>query len=66
MGMMIHRKASLRNQGAVKKKTAPVVSAPKTEEVKQTETVAETENIAVAEDAAKKDVPKYRRRRKNV
>jgi len=58
MGMMLHRKASLRKQGAVEKKTAPVVvSKPKEEVVEATE---------IAEDAPKKDVPKSRRRRKNV
>jgi len=58
MGMMLHRKASLRKQGAVEKKTAPVVaSKPKEEVVEATE---------IAEDAPKNDVPKSRRRRKNV
>lgn len=58
MGMMLHRKASLRKQGAVEKKTAPVVvSKPKEEVVEATE---------IAEDAPKNDAPKSRRRRKNV
>lgn len=58
MGMMLHRKASLRKQGAVEKKTAPVVvPKPKEEVVEATE---------IAEDAPKNDVPKSRRRRKNV
>ena len=58
MGMMLHRKASLRKQGAVEKKTAPVVvSKPKEEVVEANE---------IAEDAPKNDVPKSRRRRKNV
>ena len=58
MGMMLHRKASLRKQGAVEKKTAPVVvSKPKEEAAEATE---------IAEDAPKNDVPKSRRRRKNV
>lgn len=54
MGMMIHRKASLRKQGAVEVKTAPVVvSEPK-------------EEVEITEDAPEKDAPKSRRRRKNV
>lgn len=58
MGMMLHRKASLRKQGAVEKKTAPVVvSKQKEEDVEATE---------ITEDAPKNDVPKSRRRRKNV
>ena len=58
MGMMLHRKASLRKQGAVEKKTAPVVvSKPKEEVVESTD---------ITEDASKKDVQKSRHRRKNV
>ncbi len=60
MGMMLHRKASLR-KGAVEKKTAPVVvSKPKGEVVEPVVEVAD-----ITEDAPKKDVPKSRRRRKN-
>ena len=62
MGMMLHRKASLRKQGAVEKKTAPVVvSKPK-------EGVVEPvfEAVEITEDAPEKDAPKSRRRRKNV
>ena len=62
MGMMLHRKASLRKQGAVEKKTAPVVVSKPKEEV--VEPVVEATEIT--EDAPKKDVPKSRRRRKNV
>lgn len=58
MGMMLHRKASLRKQGAVEKKTAPVVVSKPNEEV--------VEATEIAEDAPKNDVPKSRRRRKNV
>lgn len=58
MGMMLHRKASLRNQGAVEKKAAPVVVSKPNEEV--------VEATEIAEDAPKNDVPKSRRRRKNV
>ncbi len=62
MGMMLHRKASLRKQGAVEKKTAPVaVSKPKEEVV---ESVLEA--VEITEDAPKNDAPKSRRRRKNV
>ena len=65
MGMMLHRKASLRNQGAVEKKTAPVVvSEPKEEVVEPASEVVESTDIT--EDAPKKDVPKSRRRRKSV
>ena len=59
MGMMIHRKASLRNQGAVERKTAPVVVSEPKEEVIE-------ESTDITEDAPKKDVPKSGRRRKNV
>ena len=59
MGMMLHRKASLRKQGAVERKTAPVVVSEPKEEVVE-------EATEIAEDAPKKDVPKSRRRRKNV
>ena len=59
MGMMLHRKASLRKQGAVEKKTAPVVVSKPKEEVVE-------EATEVTEDAPKKDVQKSRRRRKNV
>ena len=62
MGMMLHRKASLRNQGAVEKKTAPVVVSDPKEEV--VEPVSEV--VEITEDASKKDVQKSRRRRKNV
>lgn len=62
MGMMLHRKASLRKQGAVEKKTAPVVVSKPKEEV--VEPVVEATEIT--EDAPEKDVPKSRRRRKNV
>ena len=62
MGMMLHRKASLRKQGAVEKKTAPVVVSKPKEEV--VEPVVEATEIT--EDAPKNDVPKSRRRRKNV
>ena len=62
MGMMLHRKASLRKQGAVEKKTAPVVVSKPKEEV--VEPVVEATDIT--EDAPKNDVPKSRRRRKNV
>ena len=62
MGMMLHRKASLRNQGAVEKKTAPVVVSDPKEEV--VESVSEV--VEITEDASKKDVQKSRRRRKNV
>lgn len=66
MGMMLHRKASLRNQGAVEKKTAPVVvSEPKEEVVEPVSEVVE-ESTDITEDAPKKDVQKSRRRRKNV
>ena len=65
MGMMLHRKASLRKQGAVEKKTAPVVSDPKEEAVEPVSEVVE-ESTDITEDAPKKDVPKSRRRRKNV
>lgn len=58
MGMMLHRKASLRKQGAVEKKTAPVVVSKPNEEV--------VEATEIAEDVPKNDVPKSRRRRKNV
>ena len=58
MGMMLHRKASLRNRGAVEKKTAPVVVSKPKEEV--------VEAVEITEDAPKNDVPKSRRRRKNV
>ena len=59
MGMMLHRKASLRKQGAVEKKTAPVVVSKPKEEVVE-------ESTEITEDAPKNDVPKSRRRRKNV
>lgn len=62
MGMMLHRKASLRKQGAVEKKTAPVVVSKPKEEV--VESVLEA--VEITEDAPKNDVPKSRRRRKNV
>ena len=62
MGMMLHRKASLRKQGAVEKKTAPVVVSEPKEEV--VESVSEV--VEITEDASKKDVQKSRRRRKNV
>ena len=62
MGMMLHRKASLRKQGAVEKKTAPVVVSKPKEEV--VEPVVEATEIT--EDAPKNDVSKSRRRRKNV
>ena len=62
MGMMLHRKASLRKQGAVGKKTAPVVISKPEEEV--VEPVFEA--VEITEDAPEKDVPKSRRRRKNV
>ena len=62
MGMMLHRRASLRKQGAVEKKTAPVVVSKPKEEV--VEPVVEATDIT--EDAPKNDVPKSRRRRKNV
>ena len=62
MGMMLHRKASLRKQGAVEKKTAPVVVSKPKEEV--VEPVVEA--VEIAEDAPKNGVPKSRRRRKNV
>ena len=66
MGMMLHRKASLRKQGAVEKKTAPVVvSKPKEEVVEPVSEVAE-ESTEITEDAPKNDAPKSRRRRKNV
>ena len=62
MGMMLHRKASLRKQGAVEIKTAPViVSKPKEEVVEPI-----LEAVEITEDAPEKDVPKSRRRRKNV
>lgn len=61
MGMMLHRKASLRKQGAVEKKTAPVVSKPKEDVVEPI-----LEAVEITEDAPEKDVPKSRRRRKNV
>lgn len=62
MGMMLHRKASLRKQGAVETKTAPVVvSKPKEEAVEPV-----FEAVEITEDAPKNDVPKSRRRRKNV
>ena len=62
MGMILHRKASLRKQGAVEKKTAPVVvSKPKEEVVEPVEEATE-----ITEDAPEKDVSKTRRRRKNV
>lgn len=62
MGMILHRKASLRKQGAVEKKTAPVVVSKPKEEV--VEPVVEATEIT--EDAPEKDVSKSRRRRKNV
>ena len=62
MGMMLHRKASLRKQGAVEKKAAPVVVSKPKEEV--VEPVVEA--VEITEDAPKNDVPKSRRRRKNV
>ena len=62
MGMMLHRKASLRKQGAVEVKTAPVVVSESKEEV--VEPVSEA--VEITEDAPKKDVQKSRRRRKNV
>ena len=62
MGMMLHRKASLRKQGAVEKKTAPVVISKPEEEV--VEPILEA--VEITEDAPEKDVPKSRRRRKNV
>lgn len=62
MGMMLHRKASLRNQGAVERKTAPVVVSEPKEEV--VEPVSEA--VEITEDAPKNDAPKSRRRRKNV
>ena len=66
MGMMLHRKSSLRKQGAVEKKTAPaVVSKPKEEVVESVSEVVE-ESTDITEDAPKNDVPKSRRRRKNV
>ena len=62
MGMMLHRKASLRKQGAVEKKTAPVVVSKPKEEVVEPVSKA----VEIAEDAPEKDAPKSRRRRKNV
>ena len=62
MGMMLHRKASLRKQGAVEIKTAPVVISKPEEEV--VEPVFEA--VEITEDAPEKDVPKSRRRRKSV
>ena len=62
MGMMLHRKASLRKQGAVEIKTAPVVISKPEEEV--VEPILEA--VEITEDAPEKDVPKSRRRRKNV
>ena len=59
MGMMLHRKASLRKQGAVEVKTAPVVVSKPKEEVVE-------ESTEITEDVPKKDVSKSRRRRKNV
>ena len=62
MGMMLHRRASLRKQGAVEKKTAPVVVSKPKEEVVEPVAAA----VEITEDAPKNDVPKSRRRRKNV